>query len=157
VNVTAEPNGDYFALHLPDGFRGLLISVAFLKYALVHCEMSNNELLEILEGLNRLVCGTFTSAALAAVQPLCDASIEIVQEARKLDGPWRTCAVDGMRVPPDESYRMLTSESVFRILLNLNPSFNVAARIMLRHPQSDGSVSALNVDATQRTVAVPLP
>src|SRR5262245_35017554 len=110
MNVTAEPNDDELALRLPRGYCDTLIVAAYSKRELALCKMTNNEKLELLEELNKLVDRSFPAEALAVVQPMDDASMEIVHEARKLDGPWRTCTIDGMqgtKIPPDESYRML--------------------------------------------------
>lgn len=65
----------------PAGHRWALIRAAWLKHVLANVPMTAAERLETLRSLNALAGGHFTAGALAAVEPCCSTSFQMINEA----------------------------------------------------------------------------
>jgi hypothetical protein len=102
----------------PNGYKHILIMVAVTKKALVECQMTAAQRLDLLQKMNALTDAYITPAAVATVEPACDTFMAILDEARKLDDP---SDPGGMA-----SFKMLTSRDVFAHLRRLNPSLDAA-------------------------------
>lgn len=97
-----------------------LLAIAYIKHGLMHCKMKAGEQRELLERLNRM----FDPAVLTAIEPMSDAEVKMVNEARSLDRKdWRP-GEGGM-----VSYELLTRPKVFEHFVRLNPSILRAIKI----------------------------
>jgi hypothetical protein len=109
--------------HTPVGYRWLIVYAAIFKRVLANDPMTTGERLKMLEALNGMVGGWFTTAALAVLAPADDATMAIVREAWKLDG-------DNPALSP--SFDVLTGSEVFDSLVRANPSILAAIKICTR-------------------------
>jgi len=76
---------DELVLNTPVGYWHLMLMAAYAKRGL-QFKMSAGKRLKLLELLNSLTDGYFTPDMLAIIEPMCDTQMEMVNEARSLDG-----------------------------------------------------------------------
>ena len=77
--------------------------------------------LNLLEKLNGMTDRFFTADMLAMIEPMCDTGVAIIREARTLDPPQDETHCDA-------TFTVLATPSVFRHLVQLNPSIMAAIR-----------------------------
>jgi hypothetical protein len=110
-------------LNCPPGYLWMIIMASWVKHWLVTVKMTTEERLEILEKLNGLTDEKFTAEALATIKPANDISVQMIEEARKLDD-----AGDLSR-----SFDVLVGWETFGHLVRLNPSILDAIKLMPGH------------------------
>ncbi|HEX3497225.1 MAG TPA: hypothetical protein VHT02_08670 [Methylocella sp.] len=123
---------------IPVGHRHTFWVAVIGKFILQTGQLSANESLRVLEMLHRLADddfrgGYFTKETLAMIEPASRTEYEIFDAARKLD--------DSAKPDPggEASFRVLTSNETFGILLKLNPS---VAKV-IRHAEAKKAVDAV--------------
>ena len=82
---TGRSDDERAVLHTPPGYRYTLVLAAWMKRVLLARDLSVGDRLWLLEGINELVDGTFTEAALAAIAPASDTEMEMVRECLRAD------------------------------------------------------------------------
>jgi hypothetical protein len=96
------------------GRREVLIVASLAKHALASTGLSGQDQLQILTLLNQLLDRWLTVEVLTAIEPPADdTALEMYQAAIDLDGNDKT---------RQASFRVLSSEKVFRAFVELNPS-----------------------------------
>jgi hypothetical protein len=95
-----------------------MLTVAYYK-RLLQSKLGVDERLRLLEELNEMSDLHFTPEMLAAIQPMGNLEMEIVDVAMSLDGDERCIA----------SFKVLTTPRVFEIFRQLNPSYSAAMNI----------------------------
>jgi hypothetical protein len=119
---------------VPVGYKHTLLIIAYIKRALVTCEMRAGERLRFLEKLNGLTDIFITPEMLAIIEPMSDAEMAIMHEARSLDREDDKLG--------SASFKVLTSWKVFNHLLRLNPS--LLSAILLREKRDNSGVRMSN-------------
>jgi hypothetical protein len=114
--------------YVPVGHRHTMLIVAFTKYMLAKLKMSDHQRLDLLEKLNSLTDWYFTAPMLATIQPACATQVAMILEARSLDREDDKLG--------QESFKILTNETVFRHFIGLNPSILEAIKLRARPPAS---------------------
>jgi hypothetical protein len=106
---------------VPPGIKFEFLAIAFHKYTLVTVDLSPQERLETLEGLNAYVTGDlklFSKSVVEAIRPCTAATAKMISTALDLPPkPWRARS---------EGYEILTRGEVFDRLVELNPSLSRA-------------------------------
>jgi hypothetical protein len=107
-------------LQAPTGYLHLMLWAAAAKRALLF-DMPAGKRLQLLEKLNGLTDNYFTPEMLAAITPMSDTEMEMVNEARSLDR-------EDDRLG-QASFDVLTSWRVFGHFRRLNPSYLAAIKL----------------------------
>ena len=104
----------------PVGIRFEMIQLAYVKSALTRARLTDGERIEL---LSQITTTSLPRAAVEAVEPFCEAAMEIVQAAGDID--------------PDDAfgrmaggYDALVERDTFRTLCELNSSFYDAMALM---------------------------
>jgi hypothetical protein len=108
------------------GHKWSMLTVACYK-RLLQSKLGVDARLRLLEELNEIPDFHFTPEMLAAIAPMGNIEMQIVEEAMTLDGDERCNA----------SFRVLTSPCVFAIFRQLNPSYSAA---MIGRAMADGDL-----------------
>jgi hypothetical protein len=128
--------------YVPCGYQHLLLIIAYVKRTLVLCEMKAGERLHMLEWLNKQTDNYILPEMLAVIEPMSDAEMAMMHEARSLD----------QEGSDSKSFEILTSQKVFNSFLALNPSILAAIRLRERRVIEANSVAA----ALSSSVAVKM-
>jgi len=118
------PDAERMVASVPPGYRYSLVLAGYFKRVLTSQELSLGERLAILEGLDSFAHGNLTSATLAAVAPAGETTVQIIEQALRLD---LDAGSEG-----EASFGVLTRPDVFGNLLRLEPSLGDAIRLMSR-------------------------
>jgi hypothetical protein len=118
--------------YVPTGYQHLLLVIAYIKRALVLCEMKAGERLHHLEWLNKQTDNYISPEMLAIIEPMSDAEIAMMHEARSLD----------QNESDSKSFEILTNWKVFNSFLALNPSILAAIRLRERRVIKTKSLAA---------------
>jgi hypothetical protein len=117
----AQTADDDLCLQVADGHKWTFIIAALTKRTLQIAGLKEAERLDLLERLNKLTDSYFTADMLAGISPMCDTGYAILKEARTLDPPQDETHCDA-------SFNVLTTPSVFRHFVQLNPSILAAIK-----------------------------
>jgi hypothetical protein len=117
--TTTTDDGLRAAMSMPVGVRFELLLIAYLKRVVLlpGPAAARLEMLELLERIDLIA-----PAVRAAIEPATNETEKIIREAAKLDPP-EPDATHGAA-----SYRLLTSDRVFAMLVALNPSIGKALK-----------------------------
>jgi hypothetical protein len=116
-----QMDDEQLAVFVPAGYVHLMLWAGAGKRALQY-QMKPGKRLRLLELLNSLTDNYFTPEMLAAITPASDTEMEMVNEARSLDGD-KGCAA---------SFDVLTGAKVFGHFRRLNPSYLAAIKLRAR-------------------------
>jgi hypothetical protein len=105
--------------HVPRGYLMCLVEAALAKRTLVKAETDANTRLAVLKTLEACIYGLLTAEILALVEPATEATVAIVEQARRLDreGNHRNA-----------SYQLLTGWATFQKIVRLEPGILDACR-----------------------------
>jgi hypothetical protein len=117
--------------NVPPGYQHLLLVIAYIKRVLVICEMKAGERLHHLEWLNKQTDNYVSPEMLAIIEPMSDAEMAMMHEARSLD----------QKGSDAKSFAILTRWKVFHSFLALNPSILAAIKLRERPANYSGGYS----------------
>jgi hypothetical protein len=121
MTAAEQASDDELCLHVPDGYKWVFIIASLTKRALQIAGLKAAERLNLLEKLNGTTDKFFTAKLLASISPMCDTAYAIFKEARSLDPPQDDTHCDA-------SFNVLATPSVFRHIVQLNPSILAAIK-----------------------------
>lgn len=112
--LDALTGDEYRMVHMPVGHLFSIAFVSVIKHALLTIEMTAGDRMKLLDGIARVIDGSVTPAALAAIEPADDLGLKMMQEITRLPAPRQTCA--------------FRDADVFRLMAQLNPSLLTALK-----------------------------